>query len=180
MHRTALHDRPRPSRAIPDRPGPSARAVALPGFSLLELAIVMAVMAIVLAIAMPRHAAALDRYRADGAANGLVGVIQRERAAAASTGVPRRLAFDAIANSYTVVSGGAAPTKILTASLGDGPFPATLSVADFDGGPDLRLDAFGGALAAGSIVLVRGREIRTLVVTAGPDPTFRVIVSQVP
>ncbi|MBM4109249.1 MAG: prepilin-type N-terminal cleavage/methylation domain-containing protein, partial [Phycisphaerae bacterium] len=143
VHRAALHARPRPSRAIPDCPGGSARAVALPGFSLLELVMVLAVMGIVLAVAMPRHAAAMDRYRADGAASGLVAAIRRERAAAASTGVPRRIAFDAAANSYTVFAGDVAPAKVSTALLGAGPFPATLSVADFDGGPDLRLDAFG-------------------------------------
>lgn len=180
MHRAALHARPRPSRAIPDCPGGSARAVALPGFSLLELVMVLAVMGIVLAVAMPRHAAAMDRYRADGAASGLVAAIRRERAAAASTGVPRRIAFDAAANSYTVFAGDVAPAKVSTALLGAGPFPATLSVADFDGGPDLRLDAFGGCLAEGSIVLVRGRHVRTLFVPGGPDPAIRVLSSLLP
>jgi prepilin-type N-terminal cleavage/methylation domain-containing protein len=162
------------------RTGRSARAASPRGYSLFEVAIVLALVGMAAAVAVPRHAAALDRYRADGSAAALVAMLERERATAAATGIDRRLAFDFLDNTCTIFAGRALPTKIAAVDFADGPYPATLSFADFDGSPELLFDAQGACFAGGSIVLVRGRQVRTVVVTAGPDPTFRVITSLSP
>lgn len=181
MLSTATHPRLHGPQACFDRPGRAARAVVTGGFSLFEMATVLVVLGVAAAIVVPRHAAAIDRYRADGSAATLVAWLQRERSAAMASGVHRRFVFDPPGNTCTLYSGsGATTVKLAATDFGQGPYPCRLSFADFDGGSELSFDPLGASPAGGSIVLVRGRHVRTIAVGAGPDPTFQVIASLLP
>jgi prepilin-type N-terminal cleavage/methylation domain-containing protein len=80
------------------------------GFTLLELLVVMFVVVVLSAIAIPRVQAALTSYRLNAAASSATWAIQATRYQAIMHGYPSQIAFNAANNTYQVSSepGGAA------------------------------------------------------------------------
>ena len=132
----------------------------LPGFSLIELTMVIAIVAIVAAIAVPRYVSALSNYRSDAATRRLT--IELESAAARAQAVSATVAvrFEP-ANERIVVT---APRSDLTIE--------TLTVVDLDATPyetdlqsttfvddTLRFDGFGRPESGGEVVLRSGDSV---------------------
>ena len=113
------------------------------GFTLAELVIVMVIMAILGAIAVPKFASANATYRVDGAARKLATEIEEAalQARARSTTVRVRLSTGAEHFSAAVVS----PTTYLSIYYTtDDPFSATVErVASADSTTRLDINAFG-------------------------------------
>ena len=77
------------------------------GYSALELAVVMGIVAVVLAVAYPRVATLAAGYRLEGAARNLALVLQKVRLRAIAEGVCFRITFDGSAKTYQVQQGSA-------------------------------------------------------------------------
>jgi len=71
-------------------------------FSLIEVVLVLSLLAVVAAIAIPRYAASLSHYRLDAAARRVAADLALARQRAKTTGTSQPVAFAVAANSYSL------------------------------------------------------------------------------
>ncbi|MBP7933287.1 MAG: type II secretion system protein [Phycisphaerae bacterium] len=140
------------------------------GFSLIEAVVVMAIMAVLSAIAIPRFANALQGKAVDLAARRLATDLRLAQVQAIKTVQQQSVTFSVLANSYTLVDMPHPdhPSAIYTVKLGEPPYEGA-AIASFDfGGPDtLIFDRFGGPSSPGTVVIVLGGRQKTVRVGAG-------------
>ena len=150
---------------------PHARS-APRAFTLFELAIVVAILGVVAAIAIPRFAGATTRYRLDLAVDRVEGDAVLAAEWARSAGRAHVMTFDIAGEGYTIASGadGAGGTRA-EVLLGGEPYRCDLqSVSIVGGGNKLVFDGYGRPTAGASLVLRLGDESRTVVLS---DPVTR-------
>lgn len=130
----------------------SARRV---GHTLLELVIVVAIVGIVSAIAVPRYASYLGHQRVDAAARRVVLDLSlaRNRARISSTGVT--VSFDAVTNRYQILGMTDPDRKIATygVRLSGDPYGVDLVSADFGGDSEVIFTGYGNPDSGGTVVL---------------------------
>jgi prepilin-type N-terminal cleavage/methylation domain-containing protein len=138
------------------------------GFSLIELVMVMTIIAILSAIAVPRYAGSLARYRADAAANRVVTDLNyaRERAKATSTSVTVKLKVSQDCIQLIGVPALDDPNIDWETDLSAKPYLADL-VADTFPSSKVTFDGYGIPDSGGTIQLIIGSEAR--IVTLDPD-----------
>ncbi len=142
------------------------------GHSLLELVMVLAILAFMAAIALPRYASALARYRATAAANRLVSDLALARISARTTNSTQTVDFASPSLGYTL------------AGLTDPDRPASSYIVDLTGSPyqltalstDLKtvgtstpvtsvgFDRFGSPNATGTITVTCGVAQRSVTI----------------
>ena len=129
------------------------------GVTLVELAVVLAILAVGIGTAVPVLGRALDRYRVVGAAGDLYGALHLTRTRARQTGVMHALVLDRDGRTFRIVEDptGEARTVVGPRGLVDG-----VAVA---GNTTIRFSPKGFAVPFGTIT-VRGTdgEVRRLVV----------------
>jgi len=136
------------------------------GFSLVELTMVVAIVAIVSAIAVPRLSNATVRYQLDAAARRLTGDIEYAQQEAIASSSSRTLTFNFLGMSYTITkrdsSGNASVVSVI--SLNDGPYRASSLTASIAGNTSTPIifDGFGKPNGAGTIQLKLGAETRII------------------
>jgi prepilin-type N-terminal cleavage/methylation domain-containing protein len=138
------------------------------GFSLLEVVLVLAIIATLAAIATPRYAASLARYRADLAARRIVADLTLARSSAKAAGTSRTVEFCVSTNEYELsalpsLDGAAGNYEV---RLSERPYEARLVSADFAGETEVKFSGWGIPQSGGAIVLSVGSEQRTVVVDA--------------
>jgi len=133
--------------------GPAWRA-----FSLLEVVLVLVILAIAAAIAVPRHAAAVARYRAESAARRLAADLVQARSLARQTSADQTVVFDPAADCYTLASleDPDRPGRPYTVALADRPYYADLTDAAFSEGASVTFDGFGAADQGGTVSVRAG------------------------
>lgn len=139
-------------------------------FTLVELVLVIAAVAILSAIAVPRYASALARYRVDLAAKRVVGDLALARSHARTNSTRQLIDFSTPANGYTLSGvpspdGGAGGYVV---RLGDEPYKASLGEVAF-GGPvatSVRFDRFGTPDGGGTVVVSAGGYQKTVALDA--------------
>jgi Tfp pilus assembly protein FimT len=158
---------------MPARHRPHPRAAASAGtaavaFSLLEMTLVVATIAILAAIAIPRYADAIHRYRVEMAAKRVVADFALARASARASGAGQVVDFSAPADGYTM-AGLAAPdgrAGSYVVRLSDEPYKCTISSAAFGnvapGTSSVRFTRYGTPEAGGSVVVSAGGYSRTV------------------
>jgi type II secretion system protein H len=152
---------------VVDEQNPRTSAARRPGrraFSLIELTMVIAIIAIVSAIAAPRFAAASNRFRIDAAARRIVADLNLAQARARSSSASQTIAFDLSAHRYEMI--GMAdpdrPSAAYAVSLGDGPYHCKLDTATFGADATLVFNGFGMPDSGGSLTISTGSEKRTI------------------
>jgi len=138
-----------------------------PGFSLVELIIVLVILGVVAAIAAPRYASALCRYRADCAARRIVADLGLAQARARQTSQGQTLVFDLAANQLRIAG---LPdldrhSSDYTVRLGGAPYQAKIVSADFGGDSTIVFNGYGIPDSGGSVVVEVGDVQRTVVVS---------------
>ena len=141
-----------------------ARTSAVRAFSLIELMLVVAIMGIIAAIATPRYALAVDRYRADAAARRIVADIRWTHSRAIAVGGPRTLAFTSGKSAYSVAgeSDPDHPAAAFAVDLSTGPYAATVVSTSFGASTGVAFNGFGICTAGGTVVIQSGSCKKTI------------------
>jgi prepilin-type N-terminal cleavage/methylation domain-containing protein len=144
-------------------------------FSLVELLFVIAIIAIIAAMAMPKYGRSVARYRAQCAARRVAADLVLARASAKSASAARAVTFNTVACSYTL--GGVRhldhASQPYTVTLSDAPYHATLYYADFGGAPQALFDMYGAPKWGGKVI-VRVGEFEQTVSMAADDGSVTV------
>lgn len=136
-------------------------------FSLLELVLVLAIMATMAAIAVPRYANSLARYRADMAAHRIAADLEYARAAAAAASSSRSVAFHPDTDRYelTGLEHPDHPGSPYEVRLQETPFHTDLTEVVF--GTDSQtvvFNGFGLPDNGGKVAVRAGDRVRTIVI----------------
>jgi type II secretion system protein H len=136
------------------------------GFSLLELVLVTAILAIVSAIAIPRYGCAATRYQVDLAARRVAADLRQAQAHAKTTGASCTVVFSIPTGSYCLVN-----VPSLDRSSGDyavdltaEPYRARLVSANFNTADQVVFNGWGLPDNSGSVIVAVGSEQRMVTV----------------
>lgn len=138
------------------------------GYTLVELVLVVAIVAVLAGIAVPRYGRGAARYRADAVAKRIAAELQQAQQRARSGSGPCTILFDTATSSFAVTYptiGGVAGRTIRT-DLTLPPYAATIRAANFGGGNSLSFNGYGKPSSAGTLVVGSGNEQRTITVSA--------------
>jgi len=128
------------------------------------LLIVTMVIAIAAAVAVPRYASSVGRYRAEFAAKRVAADLNLARARAKAASSTRNVTFNTAAGTYTLaglrdLDHSADP---YTVNLAGAPYYVTIAYADFGGAPQAEFDMYGGVLWGGTVKVRTGDFERTV------------------
>lgn len=151
---------------MPDRHRHPDRTIRPAAFTLIELVLVIATIAVLSAIAVPRYADSLARYRADLAAKRVAADLMLARSNARTTSSVQVVNFATPADGYTLTGiaapdGGAGDYAV---RLSDEPYGATLGTVAFGDPPatSVSFDRYGTPNAGGNVVVKAGRYQKTV------------------
>jgi prepilin-type N-terminal cleavage/methylation domain-containing protein len=147
---------------------PNTNPGARTGFSLIELTLVVFLLGISAAIAIPRYANSLCSYRAAMAAKRVAADLALARNDAWMTGSRRTVSFSQTNNQYQL-TGIADPDHPGVANcvvnLSNNPYRATLGATTFQG-QTVTFDSYGMPSAGGQITVTAGTAQRTVYLDA--------------
>lgn len=138
-------------------------------FTLIELTLVIALIAILSAVAVPHYASSLNRYRVELAAKRVVADIGIARAAARSSATGLTVNFASPANGYTLVGHPAVDGKSgdYAVKLSDEPYKVSLGSAAFGPSPSstsIQFTRYGVPVAGGTVIVSSGRYQKKIVI----------------
>ena len=138
------------------------------GFSLVELVLVVLIIAIMAAVAVPRFAASATRNRVDAAANRLAADFRLAQRAARLSSASRSISVVVDADAYRLpeLAGLDRATDQYEVRLGDPPYEVQIIQIDLGGDAVLTFDGYGVPDSKGEIVIQAGSEQRTIQVAA--------------
>jgi type II secretion system protein H len=136
------------------------------GFSLLELVLVSAIIAVFAAIAVPRYGRASTRYQVDLAARRVAADLRQAQSYAKTTGASQTVTFSVAAGRYQLmnvrpldgVSGA------YTVDLTGEPYTARLVSANFNGLARVVFNGWGLPDSGGSVTVAVGLQQQTVLV----------------
>ncbi|GAB5495148.1 MAG: hypothetical protein Phyf2KO_02280 [Phycisphaerales bacterium] len=137
-------------------------------FTLMELIIVIVIISVTAAVALPRMSGASSRYRVDAAVQQLLADINITAAAANSASETKSITFDASNETYVMVGRPSPSNPALdhTVNLSVEPFNINLLGVSL-GDNQLDISGHGLLLESGQVTLAAGRNARRVVFTSG-------------
>ncbi len=128
------------------------------GFSLVELVVVAAVLALLAALAIPRYARSVARWRAESAARRIAADIALAQRQARITSASQSIVFEVAGSAYTLVgmTHPDYPAQTYTVKLGAEPYLATVTSADFGGDSTLIFNGYGLPDSGGEVRISAG------------------------
>jgi prepilin-type N-terminal cleavage/methylation domain-containing protein len=151
-----------------DRPDRQTKRRHRSGLSLVEMVIVIAILAALASVAVPRYSLALQRYHAAAAGQRIAADLALAQTLGKTTSAGQPVAFSVINNNYQLTGyagfmGGAAQTSY-TVSLAASPYNATLVSASFNSTTQVTFDRFGQPDNGGTVVVQVGTVQKTITV----------------
>lgn len=143
-------------------------APAAHAFTLIELTIVVVILALVAAIAVPRFAGAAVRARVSAAADRVAADIRLTRTEAMKVSTVRKISFDSLTLQYTIAGVRHLDTAAgnYVVKLAEEPYLISTLKVDLGGDNTLVFDGFGVPDSGGTIELLSGAYKRTVTVQA--------------
>lgn len=129
-----------------------------PGFTLIEIVLVLAIIATLTAIAAPRYVNSVLNYRVNAAARRVVTDLEYARAKAKAASLGRTVFFDAVNDRYTI-SGESDPidkAASYVVHLSAAPYRATIRSLDLGGDGQIVFDGYGMPDADGVVIVQVG------------------------
>jgi Tfp pilus assembly protein FimT len=144
--------------------------------TLADVVLVVAIIAVLGAIAVPRYSLALARYRVAAAGQRIAADILLAQTVGRTSSAGQAVSFSVSSNNYQLPGyssflGGGTQASY-TVSLAADPYQATLVSASFNGNSQITFDRFGQPDNAGTVVVQVGSQQKTITV----DTTGKVTV----
>ena len=135
-------------------------------FTLIDLVMVVVVITIVAAVAAPRYANALVRYRAEAAARRIVVDTRLAQQTAKTTSSSRTIIFDTTNHAYSISDVRALDGQCMTyvVTLREPPYLSQIASVDMDGDAQLTFDGYGIPDSGGFVIVQAGDYQYTVVV----------------
>lgn len=154
------------------RPARRAPAAGRRAFSLVELVMVLAIVGLVGAIAVPRYNRSLGRYRVSCAARRIAADLAYAQSQARVTSQSRQIDFQTAGRSYQIanVADLRGRSGTYTVDLSREPYCTQTMTLDLGGATKITFDAYGTPSATGGITVTSG-ETTGKVTLAAPPPT---------
>src|SRR5262245_733888 len=133
------------------------------GFTLIEVLLVVAIIAVFAALAIPRYSNAVHRYRADAAARRINADIAFAQSRARTAGASRSIVFNVGGSSYQIPSEKDLNRSLntYTVNLAANPYYVSISTVNFSGGASITFNGYGVPDTSGSVQIRAGNVLRT-------------------
>jgi len=135
-------------------------------FTLPELVIVVLIIAILSAAAVPNLMKSVELFHAEAAAKRIKVDLEMARGRARSTSASQLVDFDTTSHSYTIpnLPGLDHSSSDYTVDLTREPYGSLLTLVDFDGTEEVTFSGYGVPDNGGSIEVQAGTNVRTVLV----------------